>query len=409
MSNLVTKTINKRINDDGTITIQYKELNKEITYPKRNNCFDKIIASILNNHKIAYSSIIKGNGFNKAIYNYILKSTKLLDGANPQLGVRIYWVLNHLYDFPVCNKCKERLLEYNYLNFSIKNGYRKLCHKCAVEEKMIKMKENVKKKYGVENVSQIEEIKKKKIATLQSNYGPDITNPMQSDIIFNRYLSSIREKYNEPTITNIFQSKHAIKKIKETKFKHFGDENYYNVELQKRTLEAKYGKGIDNPSKIEAVKLKKIETCKKHFGVEYATQALEIISKSRKKYTYDRQTFDSKYEIVYYIWLKDNNINFVLHPNVSFKYLDSNGKTHYYFPDFIVEGKLVEIKGDHFFDKNGRLYDPYAKKYIPEKEKCILENNVFILKQSEMKMYVNYVKETRGKIFFDNLKKNHKQ
>ena len=57
MSNLLTKTIDKRINDDGTITIQYKELDKEITYPKRNYCFDKIIASILNNHKTAYSSI----------------------------------------------------------------------------------------------------------------------------------------------------------------------------------------------------------------------------------------------------------------------------------------------------------------------------------------------------------------
>lgn len=68
--------------------------------------------------------------------------------------------------------------------------------------------------------------------------------------------------------------------------------------------------------------------------------------------------FDSKPELAYYIWLRDMNINFTCKPDISFTYSHCS-KTYRYFPDFIVEGQVVEIKGDHFFKEDGSMQNPF--------------------------------------------------
>lgn len=67
-----------------------------------------------------------------------------------------------------------------------------------------------------------------------------------------------------------------------------------------------------------------------------------------------------------------------------------------YKPDFIVEGKITEVKGDHFF-KNGKMICPWKHKNdTPEKiewrnglfeakHQCMIRNGVIILKQKEFK------------------------
>lgn len=67
----------------------------------------------------------------------------------------------------------------------------------------------------------------------------------------------------------------------------------------------------------------------------------------RHKFTspkYPGITFDSTWEIKVYDFLMENNIEFQYH-NVSIPY-EYTGKTHYYFPDFIVNGRIYEVKGD---------------------------------------------------------------
>ena len=80
--------------------------------------------------------------------------------------------------------------------------------------------------------------------------------------------------------------------------------------------------------------------------------------KAKSKYFYNNIFFDSAPELAYYIWLKDNNISFEYHPNVSFKY-EHGGRTYIYQPDFKVGNKLIEIKGDHFFKEDGTMQNPY--------------------------------------------------
>mgnify|MGYP003292041606 CR=1 FL=1 len=58
------------------------------------------------------------------------------------------------------------------------------------------------------------------------------------------------------------------------------------------------------------------------------------------------------------------------------------GKKHYYFPDFLYDGRLIEIKGLHFFvNKNKDLaminpFDPSRNAITEEKHQCGLRNNV---------------------------------
>ena len=52
-------------------------------------------------------------------------------------------------------------------------------------------------------------------------------------------------------------------------------------------------------------------------------------------------------ELAYYIWLKDNNIQFEYQPNKVFFY-EFKGQTCRYEPDFFVDGEYVELKGRSF-------------------------------------------------------------
>jgi len=62
------------------------------------------------------------------------------------------------------------------------------------EEWQKKLKETVSKKYGVNNVSSLEWVKKKKISTTRKNYGVD--NPQQNQNIKNRTIQTYCEKHS---------------------------------------------------------------------------------------------------------------------------------------------------------------------------------------------------------------------
>ena len=127
--------------------------------------------------------------------------------------------------------------------------------------------------------------------------------------------------------------------------------------------------------------------------------------------------FDSKAEAYYYCYMKDHNHDIKHHP-LNLYYLDSSGKKRRYEVDFMVDGKLVEIKGDIQFDENGKPY--FRKKSWQEKYDCMIENNVEMILSSEfdengiykhMRYYfhekysfVKYIKELVGNIDENDIK-----
>ena len=59
---------------------------------------------------------------------------------------------------------------------------------------------------------------------------------------------------------------------------------------------------------------------------------------------YDGIYFDSTYELAYYIYCKNNNID-IKRCNEKYQYKNTKGEKRFYYPDFRVNGELVEIKG----------------------------------------------------------------
>lgn len=244
-----------------------------------------------------------------------------------------------------------------------------------------------------------------------------------------------------------------ISKLKrqETCFKLYGDKNYNNKEQAQQTMLERYGvsytlnnsvlkekvqrtnleryggispmcsEEVQKKSKTnyiqnnggigfasESVKSTFKKNYKEKFGVEWSSQNPLVRRKQATKYKYENINFDSKPEIAYYIWLKDNNIDFEFQPNVKFEYLYEN-KLYYYIPDFKVENEYIEIKGLQFFknyDINETMINPFDRtqdaKY-EAKHQCMIKNNVKIL--TDTKIYENYVKNKYGRTYLDSFKR----
>ena len=125
----------------------------------------------------------------------------------------------------------------------------------------------------------------------------------------------------------------------------------------------------------------------KYYTYEFADKMKAFIDKHpsiRQNKVYVRELnnmeFDSKAEAYYYCYMKDHNHDIKHHP-LNLYYLDSNGKKRRYEVDFMVDGKLVEIKGDIQFDENGKPF--FRKKSWQEKYDCMIENNVEMILSSE--------------------------
>lgn len=99
---------------------------------------------------------------------------------------------------------------------------------------------------------------------------------------------------------------------------------------------------------------------------------------------------DSSWELAFVIYNLDHNIIFERN-NKFFEYI-FKGKTSKYYPDFIIDGKYIEIKG-----------------YESERAKAKIQQfpeEITLLKWEEMQLYFKYVIETYGDDFirlYDNV------
>ena len=86
-----------------------------------------------------------------------------------------------------------------------------------------------------------------------------------------------------------------------------------------------------------------------------------------------------------------------------------NGKNHIYEPDFLIKGKLIEIKGDQFFKDDGTMQNPWDHSQdalYEAKHQCMLRNMVEIWKSNDYKKYLMYIKSTYGKDYLRQFKKH---
>lgn len=170
--------------------------------------------------------------------------------------------------------------------------------------------------------------------------------------------------------------------------------------------------GVDNPMKSKEIQQKSVVTHRKNFGCDYPGQCPSTQRIQKTSYFYDSRYFKNTWELSFYIWLKDNNKKFEYQPLITFEFYDANGKKHTYQPDFKIEEKLYELKGDHFFrnqDVNDVMINPYDKSHKSDhiyeaKHQCMLKNNVIIYTSKDIKPYLNYITQQYGNDYLKQFK-----
>lgn len=286
-----------------------------------------------------------------------------------------------------CFYCKNII---SRIVFNAKNNMKKyghiICPACMIrmrmnnmsksdfEKRKRKSEETKIAKYGsLENAYR--ERNKKSEKTCLERYGVRFST--QSEIMKEKSKKTCQERYG---VDNGGGSQKALDKMK----KHFME---------------KYG--VDNPWKSKEIIEKIKQTHLERYGVVAYTQTEEYQRKAKKRYTYNNVTFDSSWELAFFIFHKDlgHNINRYTKGII---YKDKKGGIHKYFPDFEIDEKLYEIKGTQFY--SGKTFDGgiFKSDIYKSKYQCMIENNVNII--TDIKPYLKYINEKYGKGYLQNFR-----
>lgn len=202
-------------------------------------------------------------------------------------------------------------------------------------------------------------------------------------------LSSLKENYN---ISNIPYNYCDYLGIKIYDFSNHlsGNISHY---IKNEDVEKLINYLNSTNSKERQLHMMKITNNKK-FGCDYYSQLPN--AKRKSKWLFDNIDFDSKWEIYYYFYLKNNNIRF--QTQVPIDYYEDNGKHRVYKCDFylIDSDEYVEIKNPKCLNEKGELvefYESDSESKIYAKNKCMIEHNVKIISKKEIKFYMKYFKE----------------
>ena len=182
----------------------------------------------------------------------------------------------------------------------------------------------IKKKYGVENISQLSEVKLKKKATCLKNYGVEI--PAKSREVQNKMKQTNLERYGyEYSLLN----PDIKSKAEKTCLIKYGFKNVFQSEEIKNKIKLKLieNYGVDHPMRNESIFLKQMKS---------AFRVQEI----------DGIYYQGSYELDFLIFTK--YLNLVIEKGPKINYLN-----RVYHPDFFIKEKnlIVEIKSTYTFQK----------------------------------------------------------
>jgi hypothetical protein len=152
------------------------------------------------------------------------------------------------------------------------------CKECTSKQRLKNYKETIINKYGVEHISQLQEIKEKKIVNCLNKYGV-------------KYISQIQETKDKRKETNKLKYIEQNKKLppslidkKQELFEKYGTDNYrssdYLKNKIKQTVIERYG--VDHISKSKKIQATKRANCMNKYGVEFAIQHPEFAEKACK-------------------------------------------------------------------------------------------------------------------------------
>lgn len=281
-------------------------------------------------------------------------------------------------------------------------------HSAELTEQISKnyIKQTCLKKYGVESPNQVEEIKAKMFATKLERYdNPTFVNPEKAKrtnlvkygVPNAMQVKEVQEKQKQTCILKYgnscaLQNTIIQEKIKQTNLQRYGvqDSRKAKQKIEKTIATLKNR----TPEQKAITKNKTQQTCLTKFGVINFSQTVAAQKARKPKYCYENETFDSKTELCFWLYYKAHGLNIRRNTTIKFAY-SFNDKIYYYFPDFIINDQLIEIKGDQFLKSDGTWQNPYDHKSDAKyeaKHKCAIANNVKIIYSSVCKKYINWAK-----------------
>lgn len=376
--------------------------------------------------------------FMQLFWHFLYDDIDLKMGICPMCGKRCKFEWRKIRGYrhhcsPECWKMDEEYKnrQYDSLSELWKNKPQE-----EIDERYAKSKETFRRHYGKDNYSQTEDhtnkcriawslktdeelqdIEKRRGDTKELLYGNRVFNNgdkisqtllSKGELFWSERKEKIKrtsiERYGEDfymktdeykqRIQNTWDNKpqeeidDMVKRCKETTLKLYGVESYSMTQecrdKTKQTCLEKYG--VENYSQTQEYQDRMKQTCLEKYGVESYSQTNEFASKRRKRIEYNNLTFDSSWEVVVYQYYQKNNISCEYQPEVNFEYY-YNGEKHYYQPDFLIDGKLYEVKGDQFFDGD-KMINPYDRNQddlFEAKHQCMISNNVIILRGDDIK------------------------
>ena len=308
---------------------------------------------------------------NPNLFDEILNRTSFLVNSNIPFPARLHCLEHHLDKQPTCKVCGNPVEWYGK-----NNDFRIYCsRKCQYSDDDFwdDVRGTCKERLGVENPFQSESVKERIKKRHMENLG--VEYPMQSEVV--------KAKSRESCIVNLgvdnpSQSFEVKVRKEETTFKNYG---------------------VKHPLQSEVIKDKVKSTCIERWGYDNFSKSPLFALYHRSRILHDGIWFDSHWEVKVYDFLVEHNIPFdyQIEP-IPYEY---DGVVHYYFPDFWVNGRIYEVKGDHFFrinESTGKeeMFCPFRYDWSDEyyewkcgqyeaKHQCMLANNVIILRESDIR------------------------
>lgn len=239
-----------------------------------------------------------------------------------------------------------------------------------------------------------------------------------SDRFTKEYYNLTQKQLLQILSENNIQRHTKIENTKLSNLQLYGCTNVMSASKVKDHFKDLYG-GSGSPFCKKEIRDKRDETVKTKYNVNNVFQIPEIKLQIKEvqtelyggmgynstyqgdlfhKYLYDNVYFDSSWELIYYIYCKEHNMNINrLWNTIKFEY-EYEGETYFYYPDFLCDGEYIEIKGDHFF-RDGKMQNPFNHKEdgrYEAKHQCMLKNNVKILTYVDLENCFKYVKQKYG-------------
>ena len=372
-------------------------------YNASNPQFFSELCKIVQKHPQTYVNVLYHK--HKNITEWIIKQLPMLTDSCYTLSTKCYWILKGMITFPFCKTCHKNN-NFKYKNVKLSIGYHQhCCNRCTQLDPVVNehKKQGCLLTLGVEHPLQATRCKIKFKTSCQSKFGVDHNFKAKSCIEKRKNTWIKNYGYDHP-----HKSSKVKDKTKQTLKNHYGIENpSQSPEIQaKKELTSLKNYGVKFPMQNDDVLYRAMNTCNDRYGVYFYAQSNEFRLKSKRKYFYDDQYFSSAPEIALYIYLVDNKIEFEYQPKISIQY-EFDGNIHFYQPDFKIINRFYEIKGDHFFKKDGTMQNPWDHSLdglYEAKHQCMIINNVIILRSKDYQKYIKYIKQTYGNSYLKQFK-----